>query len=62
MIKIVALNVSEYVLNNFKDYEIKNYSDNFSIPIAYIIKDGDIKFIVYNADYAGIASCIERLK
>lgn len=62
MIEIVALNVSKYVLNNFKDYEIKNYSDNFSIPIVYIIKDEDIKFRIYNADYAGIASCIERLK
>lgn len=62
MIEIATLNVSEYILNNFKDYEVRNYSDNFSIPIAYIIKDGDIKFRIYNADYAGIASCIERLK
>ena len=62
MIEIATLNVSEYILNNFKDYEVTKYSDNFSIPIAYIIKDGDIKFRIYNADYAGIASCIERLK
>lgn len=62
MIEIVTLNVSEYILNNFKDYEVRKYSDNFSIPIAYIIKDGEIKFRIYNADYAGIASCIERLK
>ena len=62
MIEIATLNVSEYILNNFKDYEVRNYSDNFSIPIAYIIKDGDIKSRIYNADYAGIASCIERLK
>ncbi len=62
MIEIATLNVSEYILNNFKDYEVRKYSDNFSIPIAYIIKDGDIKFRIYNADYAGIASCIERLK
>lgn len=62
MIEIVTLNVSEYVLNNFKDYEVRKYSDNFSIPIAFIIKDEKIRFRIYNVTYAGIASCLEQLE
>lgn len=62
MIEMYTLNVSEHILNNFKDYVVRSYSDNFSIPIAFIIEDGKIRFRIYNADYAGIASCLERLK
>lgn len=59
---IATINVSEDILKRFKGFEIHSYYDNFSIPIAYIEEAGQIKFIIYNADYDRISACIKQLR
>ena len=62
MIKIYALNVSEEILNKFKDFEIHQYVDNICIPTAFIYVDESLKYKVREANYDRINSCILRLR
>lgn len=61
MIKIYALNVSEEILNKFKDFEIHQYVDSICIPIVHIYEDDELKCEIINADYDRINSCILKL-
>lgn len=63
MIKIYALNVSEEILNKFKDFEVRAYYDNFNtLPIVYIVEDEELKFVINEADYGRINACILELR
>lgn len=62
MIKIFTLNVSEEVLNKFKDVEIHSYYTNFCSPMALIFKDTDVVRRIENANYDRINSCILELR
>ena len=63
MIKIYALNVSEEILNKFKDFEVRAYYDNFNtLPIVYIVEDEELKFVINEADYGRINACILKLR
>lgn len=62
MIKLFTLNISEEVLNKFKDVEIHNYYTNFCSPTAIIFKDDRIIKQIENADYDRINSCILELR
>lgn len=63
MIKIYTLNVGEEVLNKLKDFETRAYYDNFNtLPVAYIVVDEELKFIVNDADYDRISAHIQRLR
>lgn len=63
MIKIYTLNVSEEVLNKLKGFETRVYYDNFNtLPVAYIVVDEELKFIVNDADYDRISAHIQQLR
>ena len=62
MIRIFALNVSEEILNKFKDFEIHQYVDSICIPIVHIYEDDDLKYEIINADYGRINTCILKLR
>ena len=63
MIKIYTLNVGEEVLNKLKGFEIRAYYDNFNtLPVAYIVVDEELKFIVNDADYDRISARIQQLR
>ena len=63
MIKIYTLNVGEEVLNKLKSFETRAYYDNFNTPpIAYIVVDEKLKFIVNDADYDRISAHIQQLR
>lgn len=63
MIKIYTLNVGEEVLNKLKDFETRAYYDNFNtLPVAYIVVDEELKFIVNDADYDRISAHIQQLR
>lgn len=62
MIKIYALNVSEEILNKFKDFEIHQYVDSICIPVVHIYEDDELKCEIINADYGRINACILKLR
>lgn len=63
MIKIYTLNVGKEVLNKLKGFETRAYYDNFNtLPIAYIVVDEELKFIVNDADYDRISAHIKQLR
>lgn len=62
MIKIYALNVSEEILNKFKDFEIHQYVDSICIPVVHIYEDDELKYEIINADYGRINACILELR
>jgi hypothetical protein len=62
MIRIFALNVSEEILNKFKDFEIHQYVDSICIPIVHIYEDDNLKYEIINADYGRINACILKLR
>lgn len=63
MIKIYTLNVGEEVLNKLKGFETRAYYDNFNtLPVAYIVVDEELKFIVNDADYDRISAHIQQLR
>lgn len=62
MIKIYALNVSEEILNKFKDFEVHQYIDTFCLPIVHIYEDDNLKYEIIDADYGRINACILELR
>ena len=60
MIKLFTLNISEEILNKFKDIEVHNYYCDNCNPVAFIYED-DIMHI-NDANYDRINSCILRLR
>ncbi len=62
MIKLFTLNVSEEILNKFKDLEINSYYVNFCSPTAIISKDGRIVRQIDNATYDRINTCLSELR
>ena len=58
MIKIFTLNVCEEVLNNLKNFEVHSYSDNFSIPVAYIFEDDTLIRKILLPTHVGINTSI----
>jgi len=62
MIKLFALNVSENILNKFKDIEIHAYKDDIYIPVAFIYEDDELKCEIINANYGRINACILELR
>lgn len=61
MIRLFTLNVSEEVLNKFKDFEIREYFDNFSMPTAIISLDNTFSKVILYPNYDRINSCILEL-
>lgn len=62
MISLFTLNVSEDILNKFKDLEIHNYYVNFCAATAFIYKDDKLVKQIEDADYDRINSCIIELR
>lgn len=62
MIKLFTLNVSENILNKFKDVEIHAYKDNICIPVAFIYEDEELLYEIIGADYDRISASIFELR
>jgi len=62
MIRIFTLNVSEEILNKFKDFEIREYFDNFSTPTAIVNLDDTFSKVILYPSYDRINSCILELR
>lgn len=62
MIKLFTLNVSEKILNKFKDIEVHSYYDNICIPVAFIYKDDKLMYLINEANYDRINSCILKFR
>lgn len=62
MIRLFCLNVSEEVLNKFKDFEIKEYFDNFSTPTMIVSLDNTFSKVILYPSYDRINSCIIELR
>lgn len=58
---ICTLNVSEEVLNKFKNFEVHAYYDNFSLPTAIIVENNDT-VLINDADYDRISFGIIQLR
>ena len=58
---ICTLNVSEEILNKFKNFEVHAYYDNFSLPTAIIVEDNNM-VLVNDADYDRISFGIIQLR
>lgn len=58
---IYTLNISEEVLNKFKNFEVHSYYDNFSLPTAIIIENGNV-VLINDADYDRISFGIIQLR
>lgn len=58
---IYTLNVSEEVLNKFKNFEVHAYYDNFSLPTAIIVENNNM-VLISNADYDRISFGIIQLR
>jgi len=62
MIKIFAINVSEEVLNKFKDFEIHSYYDTFCLPMVHIYNNDELLYEIIDANYDRINTCIRELR
>lgn len=58
---IYTLNISEEILNKFKNFEVHPYYDKFSLPTAIIIEDGNM-VLINDADYDRISFGIIQLR
>lgn len=61
MIRLFTLNVSEEILNKFKDFEIREYFDNFSTPTAIVSLDSTFSKVILYPSYDRINSYILEL-
>ena len=62
MIRIFTLNISENTLNKFKNIEVHSYYDNICIPVAFIYEDDKLMYLVNEASYDRINSCILKFR
>jgi hypothetical protein len=58
---IYTINVSEEILNKFKDFEVHAYYDNFSLPTAIIVVNSNM-ILIKDADYDRISFGIIQLR
>jgi len=58
---IYTLNVSEEILNKFKNFEVHAYYDNFSLPTAIIVEDSNI-VLINDANYDRISFGVIQLR
>ena len=62
MIRVFTLNVSEDILNKFKDIEVNSYYCDNCNPVAFIYEDDILKYHINDANYVRINSCILKLR
>ena len=62
MIRLFTLNVSEEILNKFKDLEVYSYFDKFCIPTTQIWVDNKFVKLIKDADYDRINTSILELR